>query len=132
MSNLIRRSGDCKRAFRRRILLNFTVAFIRPCRDLAMDTLLFLYDFDVALHNDPVPTPLFVRPRIPHDMMFVIGGWTSGRATHLIESYDTKADRWIKVLSLDNSIAVPFSNADKGGRSTPESRLMRFSQSHQL
>ncbi|XP_065304432.1 kelch-like protein 10 [Dermacentor albipictus] len=71
------------------------------CRPLVIDTLRFLYDLDVVVHNDEVPTPLFARPRIPHEVMFVIGGWMAGGPTAYIESYDTKADRWIKVEAVD-------------------------------
>ncbi|KAH7966653.1 hypothetical protein HPB49_018273 [Dermacentor silvarum] len=66
------------------------------CRPRVMQTLRFLYDLDVVVHNDEVPTPVFARPRIPHEVMFVIGGWMAGGPTTYIESYDTKADRWIK------------------------------------
>ncbi|XP_077512183.1 kelch-like protein 10 [Amblyomma americanum] len=73
------------------------VAEDEACRPLVIDTLRFLYDLDVMVHNVEVPTPLFARPRIPHEMMFVVGGWMAGGPTAYIESYDTKADRWIKV-----------------------------------
>ncbi|KAH7961467.1 hypothetical protein HPB52_009288 [Rhipicephalus sanguineus] len=71
------------------------------CRPLVIDTLRFLYDLDVVVHNDEVPTPMFARPRIPHEVMFVMGGWMQGGPTAYIESYDTKADRWIKVDDVD-------------------------------
>ncbi|KAL3190465.1 hypothetical protein MRX96_019983 [Rhipicephalus microplus] len=47
------------------------------CRPLVIDTLRFLYDLDVVVHNDEEPP------------------------TAYIESYDTKADRWIKVQEVD-------------------------------
>ncbi|XP_065304431.1 kelch-like protein 10 [Dermacentor albipictus] len=71
------------------------------CRPRVIQTLRFLYDLDVVVHNDEVPTPVFARPRIPHEVMFVIGGWMAGGPTTYIESYDTKADRWIKVETVD-------------------------------
>ncbi|KAH7966649.1 hypothetical protein HPB49_018269 [Dermacentor silvarum] len=77
------------------------VAEDEACRPLVIDTLRFLYDLDVMVHNEEVPTPLFARPRIPHEMMFVIGGWMSGGPTAFTESYDTKADRWIKIDIAD-------------------------------
>lgn len=36
-----------------------------------------------------------LRPRIPRDVLFVIGGWSNGSATNLIESYDCRANRWL-------------------------------------
>ncbi|CAN7997987.1 unnamed protein product [Ixodes pacificus] len=87
--------------FVERIKAHRYIADNETCRPLVIDTLRFLYDLDVVVHNDEVPTPVFARPRIPHEMMFVIGGWMSGGPTAFIESYDTKADRWIKVESVD-------------------------------
>lgn len=34
-------------------------------------------------------------------VMFVVGGWSGGSATNAIETYDTRADRWIKVDCVD-------------------------------
>ncbi|KAL3190462.1 hypothetical protein MRX96_019980 [Rhipicephalus microplus] len=44
------------------------------CKPRVTQTLRFLYDLDVVVHNSEVPTPVFARPRIPHEVMFVIGG----------------------------------------------------------
>ena len=41
------------------------------------------------------------RPRVPHEIMFVVGGWSGGSPTNVIETYDTRADRWIMVDSPD-------------------------------
>ncbi|KAH7962118.1 hypothetical protein HPB52_014509 [Rhipicephalus sanguineus] len=71
------------------------------CRPRVIQTLRFLYDLDVVVHDDEVPTPVFARPRIPHEVLFAIGGWMAGGPTNFIESYDTKADRWIKVETVD-------------------------------
>ncbi|KAL1443536.1 hypothetical protein MTO96_045971 [Rhipicephalus appendiculatus] len=78
------------------------VAEDEACRPLVIETLRFLYDLDVMVHNEHVPTPLFARPRIPHEMMFVMGGWMGGGPTAFVETYDTKADRWIDVRSPTN------------------------------
>lgn len=32
-------------------------------------------------------------------VLFAIGGWSGGSPTAFIETYDTRADRWIKVNS---------------------------------
>lgn len=36
--------------------------------------------------------------RVPHEILFAIGGWTDGSPTNFIETYDTRADRWVKVF----------------------------------
>lgn len=42
---------------------------------------------------------VLTRPRIPYDILFAIGGWSAGSPTNFIETYDTRADRWL--LSVD-------------------------------
>jgi hypothetical protein len=63
-----------------------------------METLMFLYDLQMFTREDEeIPIPKFARPRIPHEILFAIGGWSGGNPTNFIETYDTRADRWIKV-----------------------------------
>ncbi|XP_021928743.1 kelch-like protein 10 isoform X2 [Zootermopsis nevadensis] len=38
--------------------------------------------------------PKIARPRIPQDILFAIGGYRGESPTALIETYDTRADRW--------------------------------------
>lgn len=42
-------------------------------------------------------TPALAIPRVPHDVIFAIGGWTEGRPQSCVETYDTRADRWINI-----------------------------------
>jgi kelch-like protein 10 len=44
-------------------------------------------------------TPEFAQPRIPHDIIFAIGGYRDGNFTDCVEAYDIRADRWITVSS---------------------------------
>ena len=65
-----------------------------------IDTLKFLYDLDMEDKEVDITHPL-ARPRIPHEVMFVVGGWSSGSPTNAIETYDTRADRWILIEQPD-------------------------------
>jgi kelch-like protein 10 len=68
------------------------------CRPLVIDTLRFLYDLEIITEKtQEVITPELARPRIPHEVMFAIGGWSGGSPTSAIETYDTRADRWVQV-----------------------------------
>lgn len=68
------------------------------CRPIIIETLKFLYDLEMITQKDgEVPTPEIARPRVPHEILFAIGGWSGGSPTNYIETYDTRADRWIKV-----------------------------------
>lgn len=42
-------------------------------------------------------------PRIPHDIMFLTGGWHYDHPVSTIQAYDTRADRWIDVQHEDPS-----------------------------
>lgn len=43
----------------------------------------------------------FLRPRIPHEILFAIGGWSAGSPTSFIETYDTRADKWFLSVNTD-------------------------------
>ncbi|XP_039285145.1 kelch-like protein 10 [Nilaparvata lugens] len=36
----------------------------------------------------------FMRPRIPFEVIFAVGGWSKGHPTTVIETYDPRAERW--------------------------------------
>lgn len=74
-----------------------------PCRPIIIETLRFLYDLEMIGQKDgEVPTPDIARPRVPHEVLFAIGGWSGGSPTNFVETYDTRADRWVKVTVLAN------------------------------
>lgn len=65
------------------------------CKPLVIDTLKCLYDLDLSEDREIDTTNILGRPRIPHEMLFAVGGWSGGIPTNAIETYDTRADRWI-------------------------------------
>ncbi|KAF3424065.1 hypothetical protein E2986_07162, partial [Frieseomelitta varia] len=72
------------------------------CRPIIIETLKFLYDLEIITQKDgEVPTPKIARPRVPHEILFAIGGWSGRSPTNFIETYDTRADRWVKVEEVD-------------------------------
>lgn len=74
------------------------VAGNEACRPIIIETLKFLYDLEMIAQRDgEVPTPEIARPRVPHEILFAIGGWSGGSPTNYIETYDTRADRWVQV-----------------------------------
>ena len=42
------------------------------------------------------------KPRMPHEVLFVIGGWSGGSSTDIIETYDTRADQWLVCRPIDS------------------------------
>lgn len=77
---------------------------VDQCRPIVIETLKFLYDLDMDERNDIDLSNPIAKPRIPHQVLFVIGGWSGGSPTNSVETYDTRADRWIACSSVDNSM----------------------------
>ncbi|XP_064648422.1 kelch-like protein 10 [Lineus longissimus] len=71
------------------------------CKPLVIDTLKFLYDLDMDESREVDLTNPLARPRVPHEIIFVVGGWSGGSPTNKIETYDTRADRWIACDETD-------------------------------
>jgi hypothetical protein len=74
------------------------VAANEACLPVLLETLMFLLDLQMITKEDKAfPTPEIARPRIPHDILFAIGGCTGEEHTDYIETYDIRADRCIEV-----------------------------------
>ncbi|CAH1119729.1 unnamed protein product [Phaedon cochleariae] len=43
------------------------------------------------------------RPRIPYGVLFAVGGWSAGSPTNFLETYDSRADRWLFSVDTDSS-----------------------------
>lgn len=59
----------------------------------------FIFFFILFTKNINVDYPM-CKPRIPHEILFVFGGW-SGGPTNEIEIYDVRADRWNSIENPD-------------------------------
>ncbi|GAB1598836.1 kelch-like protein 10 [Argonauta hians] len=42
--------------------------------------------------------------RIPNEILFVIGGWSGGSPTGIIETYDVRTDQWIECPSVNSEL----------------------------
>ncbi|OWF51388.1 kelch-like protein 10 [Mizuhopecten yessoensis] len=73
------------------------------CKPIIIDTLKFLYDLDMVEERDLDMANPLARPRIPHDVMFAVGGWTNRSPICTVETYDTRADRWIICSKNDDT-----------------------------
>lgn len=71
-------------------------------RPIILETLTFLYNLDmIATRENQMETPSLALPRYPHEVIFAIGGWCNGQAQSYVETYDTRADRWVHILEED-------------------------------
>lgn len=71
-------------------------------RPIILETMRFLCDLEtISSTNNEIITPPLAVPRLPHEVIFAIGGWSEGAPQTIIETYDTRADRWIRVAEED-------------------------------
>ncbi|XP_045168944.2 kelch-like protein 10 [Mercenaria mercenaria] len=71
------------------------------CKPIIIETLKFLYDLDMDGKEEIDPVNQLARPRVPHEILFVVGGWSGGSPTNIVETYDTRADKWIICEAMD-------------------------------
>ncbi|RZC38384.1 kelch-like protein 10 [Asbolus verrucosus] len=45
---------------------------------------------------------IIFRPRLCHDVLFAIGGWSTGSPTNFVETYDVRANRWLLSSDTDS------------------------------
>jgi hypothetical protein len=71
-----------------------------PCTPTVKETLTFFADLQMIEEGREFLTPEFSRPRIPHDILLVIGGCDAENLADCIEAYDVRADWWNKVSRI--------------------------------
>ncbi|XP_052248036.1 kelch-like protein 10 [Dreissena polymorpha] len=71
------------------------------CKPIIIETLKFLYDLDMEEDKAVDLTSPLARPRVPHELLFVVGGWSGGSPTNIVETYDTRADKWVVSDAMD-------------------------------
>ncbi|KRG03059.1 kelch-like protein 10 isoform X3 [Drosophila mojavensis] len=73
-------------------------------KPLIVDTFKFISNlyvpFDLPF-QPKLTTPPLAMPRLPHEVIFAIGGWSGGTSKGCIETYDTRADRWVNINAED-------------------------------
>lgn len=71
-------------------------------RPIVLETLRFLCDLEtMSSKSNEFVTPALAVPRLPHEVIFAIGGWSEGAPQAVVESYDTRADRWVRLEHED-------------------------------
>lgn len=70
------------------------------CKPIVLQTIHYTYNFNGVEVDGP--SSVISRPRLPYQLMFSIGGWSGGSPTSAIECYDTRADRWVLVDTVNN------------------------------
>lgn len=72
--------------------------YVKECeaaKSIVMEALRLLCDLNWDDQRPADPSNRMSRPRVPYELLFVVGGWSGGTPTNLVEVYDTKADSWV-------------------------------------
>nr|CAH7766199.1 unnamed protein product [Callosobruchus chinensis] len=72
------------------------------CKEYMQDVLAVMGGLGSEDDIDYINNYLF-RPRIPHGVLFAVGGWSAGSPTNFLETYDCRADRWLFSVDTDSS-----------------------------
>ncbi|NXS58172.1 KLH10 protein, partial [Brachypteracias leptosomus] len=67
------------------------------CKGLIMDALTEMYRLSMYGPASSACTNPLGRPRLPHAIMWAIGGWSGETPTNAMETYDARADQWLNV-----------------------------------
>uniref|UniRef100_A0A0L8I331 BTB domain-containing protein n=1 Tax=Octopus bimaculoides TaxID=37653 RepID=A0A0L8I331_OCTBM len=70
------------------------------CKPVVIETLKFLCNLDVEKGLKINQNNHITRPRLPHDILFIFGGWSGNSTTNIIETYDSRADLWVKNTNI--------------------------------
>nr|XP_023020780.1 kelch-like protein 10 isoform X1 [Leptinotarsa decemlineata] len=72
------------------------------CKEYLRDILTVLGGLGQEDDVDYINNYLF-RPRIPFGVLFAVGGWSAGSPTNFLETYDSRADKWLFSVDTDSS-----------------------------
>ncbi|XP_062855751.1 kelch-like protein 10 [Trichomycterus rosablanca] len=75
----------------------------QQCRSIIARTLKVISDIDVTGLTDAALQLPLCRPRLPHSLLFTVGGWSEGSPTDAIEAYDPRAGRWRRVFCSEGA-----------------------------
>ena len=77
--------------------------YVKACGDtirpLIRDALQVLHRLEFASDSIDPSFHILTRPRLPHEVLLAVGGWSGGSPTNTIEAYDSRADQWVNVTA---------------------------------
>ncbi|NXC41415.1 KLH10 protein, partial [Penelope pileata] len=73
------------------------------CKPIIIGAMAAMYDLNTNGPSVSEAVSLLTRPRLPYSILFAIGGWSGGSPTSAIETYDTRADKWVSVMCQEES-----------------------------
>jgi kelch-like protein 10 len=66
----------------------------KECKEVLLPVVIYFEDCAKKQRRTDQPTTRLddelSRPRVPHEILFAVGGWSFGSPTNFIETYDTR------------------------------------------
>ena len=76
-----------------------------PARPLIREALQILHRLELSDSESYDQENHLSRPRLPHELLFAVGGWSGGSPTNSIEAYDARANCWVNVTGKIQNFA---------------------------
>ncbi|UYV61522.1 hypothetical protein LAZ67_1005149 [Cordylochernes scorpioides] len=120
------RFGLCDhRYFMNTVLLHPYIKDTRECQSALVAASHILAEVEGNRNSILDLTHPLLRPRTPNQILFVIGGWSAGAATNLVETYDSRSNRWFiaAVGDIMPSVTAVMCGRAYHGLATVDSRI---------
>jgi len=85
-----------------------------PARPLIREALQILHRLELSSDALNDEENVMSRPRLPHEVLFAIGGWSGGSPTNSIEAYDSRANCWVSITNRIQKFAAERPRAYHG------------------
>ena len=92
-----------------KLTLTFFKEYVKACgeaiRPLIRDALQVLHRLEFSDSLPDQAANVLTRPRLPHQVLLAVGGWSGGSPTNTIEAYDSRADQWVNITAQHENFA---------------------------
>lgn len=78
---------------------NEVVKTSEECRPILLRTMQAMLEIRTKNFSNCIFFNPLARPRLPHEVLLAIGGWSGGNPTNGIEAYNVCADRWVDLTA---------------------------------
>ena len=86
--------------------------YVKACGDtirpLIRDALQVLHRLEFASDSIDPSFHILTRPRLPHEVLLAVGGWSGNQRTRsptdMIEAYDARTDKWVDISAAMKNV----------------------------
>ncbi|KAM9359147.1 kelch-like protein 10 [Symphorus nematophorus] len=78
------------------------------CRPILLKAMEAMIDIRTMRSSGSTLPNHLARPRWPSTILLAVGGWSVGSPTNAIESYDVRADRWVRIAHSEQEVVRAY------------------------